>query len=191
MIGKGICLWNGFLAAAPGHPYLAKAIETVVNQVRNRFTSVDINAKFCPSNPETFIFDTSILYDSDTLFISGPCLVGASINQVLQRDLHTQFEPGDVQMPSREVDGSKETFANIPGRTVILLQKKKEMGAHRFIRQDLDLVVAATDLPQSEDAERNRPHYGSLHSRKKIFGLEKVYRDQEQANEDILIKVIG
>jgi hypothetical protein len=44
-----MCLWNGFLAAAPGHPYLAKAIETVVNQVRNRFTSVDVDAQFCPN----------------------------------------------------------------------------------------------------------------------------------------------
>ena len=39
-VNKRMCLWNGFIAAAPGHPYLAKAIETVVNQVRNRFTSV-------------------------------------------------------------------------------------------------------------------------------------------------------
>lgn len=36
--GRGHCVWNGLLAAAPGHPYLAKAIENVVNQVRNKFT---------------------------------------------------------------------------------------------------------------------------------------------------------
>jgi hypothetical protein len=188
-----MCLWNGFMAAAPGHPYLAKAIETVVNQVRNRFTSVDVDAKFCPSNPDNPIFETAALHDSDTLFISGPCLLGASINRLLQRDLQTQFDAGDVQMPSREVDGSKETFVNIPGRTVILLQKKREMGAQRFILKDIDMIVAATDLPKSEDDEgtAKRKHYSDLSGKKSVFGVEKLYRDQEQANEDILIKVIG
>jgi hypothetical protein len=191
--GKGMCLWNGFMAAAPGHPYLAQAIETVVNQVRNRFTSVDIDANFCPSNSTKFIFDTSVLHSNDDLFTSGPCLLGASLNRVLRRDLQTQFDPGDVQMPAREVDGSNETFAHIPGRTVILQQSKKEMGAHRFIHRDLDLIVAGTDFPKSEDdpATIKKRHYRYIRSGSVLFGLNNVYRDQEKANEDILIKVIG
>ena len=44
-----MCLWNGLLAAAPGHPFLAAVIETVVNNVRNRFTSVDIMQSYCPN----------------------------------------------------------------------------------------------------------------------------------------------
>jgi len=40
-IGYRSCLWNGFLASAPGHPFLARTIENVVNNIRNRFTSVD------------------------------------------------------------------------------------------------------------------------------------------------------
>jgi hypothetical protein len=92
-------------------------------------------------------------------------------------------------MPSRGVDGSNETFVNIPGRTVILQQKKKEMGAMRFILQDLDLVGAATDLPDSEDYKKT--HYSKIHVKSQIFGVNNLYRDQEQANEDILIKVIG
>jgi hypothetical protein len=188
-----MCLWNGFMAAAPGHPYLAKAIETLVNQVRNRFTSVDVDAKFCPPSPETSILETSVLHNVDTLFATGPCLLGASTNQVLRRDLQTQFESGDIQMPSRGADGGNETFVNIPGRTVILHQNKKEMGAHRFSLGDLDLIVAATDLPNSEDepGTAKRRHYGSTHKKKIIFGVKDVYRNQEQANEDILIKVIG
>jgi hypothetical protein len=83
------------MAAAPGHPYLAKALETVVNQVRNRFISVDVDAKFCP-NPATSVLETSDLVFASTLFVSGPCLSGASINQVLRRNLQTQFETGDV-----------------------------------------------------------------------------------------------
>jgi hypothetical protein len=100
-----MCLWYGFMAAAPGHPYLTKAIETVVNQVRNRFTSVDVTAKFCPYHPEpgTLMLETSVMQGNDLLSVAGPCLLGASINQVLRRDLQTQFEPGDVQMPPHGV----------------------------------------------------------------------------------------
>jgi Glycosyltransferase sugar-binding region containing DXD motif len=51
LLNKQMCVANGIIAAAPGHRFLAKALETVVNQVRNRFTIVDIDATFCP-NPE-------------------------------------------------------------------------------------------------------------------------------------------
>jgi hypothetical protein len=179
-----MCLWNGFIAAAPGHPYLAKAIETVVNQVRNRFTSVDVHEKFCPTQETSFI-------KTDELFTSGSCLLGASINQVLRRKLQTQFEAGDLQVPSRGVDGGNEKLVNIPGRTVILHQNKKDMGARRFIVQDLNLIVVATDFPKSHDAGARGSSYSKTNVRGSIYGLEKVYQDQEQANEDILIKVIG
>ena len=65
-VDRQMCLWNGFIAAAPGHPILVKAIETVVNHVRNRFTSVDMDATFCP-DPEL-----SVLHAYDTLFTAGP-----------------------------------------------------------------------------------------------------------------------
>ena len=44
-----MCLWNGLLAAAPGHPFLAAVIEAVVNNVRNKFTRVDIMQSMCPT----------------------------------------------------------------------------------------------------------------------------------------------
>ena len=61
-VDRRMCLWNGFIAAAPGHPFLARVIETVVNNVRNRFTSVDVDNLFCP-DPEL-----SILHAFDTFF---------------------------------------------------------------------------------------------------------------------------
>jgi hypothetical protein len=48
-IGHAHCLWNGFLAAAPGHPFLAQAIQNVVNHARNRYTSVDYDDMLCPN----------------------------------------------------------------------------------------------------------------------------------------------
>ena len=85
-----MCLWNGHIAASPGHSFFAKAIETVVNNVRNRFTSVDVNNMLCP-RPELLIS-----HYFDNLFTAGPYLLGLSINAVLGRHPQTSFEAGDI-----------------------------------------------------------------------------------------------
>jgi hypothetical protein len=113
---RRFCVWNGFMAAAPGHPYLMQAIETVVNQVRNRFTSLDSDATFCP-DPEF-----SVLHNYDTLFVAGPCLLGASVNRVLKSPPQTSFEVGELHTASHDENGF------IPGRTIILSQNKRDMG---------------------------------------------------------------
>jgi hypothetical protein len=67
------------------------------------------------------------------------------------------------------------------------------MGAHRFSLQDLKLIVAATDMPDSDDFDRvatKASHYSRTNNEQRIFGLEKLYRDNEQANEDIRIIVV-
>lgn len=201
-VNKRMCLWNGFIASAPAHPYLIKAIETVVNQVRNRFTSVDNDATFCP-NPEL-----SILHAFDTLFTAGPCLLGASINRVLGRPPQTEFLTGELDPWSDDkqaaltmtgssfVTGTDEASAKIPGRTIILHQNKWDMGAHRFTFLEKNLVVAATDLPDSNDREKlesvgagngGGEHYSKTHAKTGIYGLEGLYVDKRKADEDIAI----
>ena len=130
-----MCLWNGFIAAAPGHPFLAKVIETVVNNVRNRFTSVDIDNLFCPE-PEL-----SILHAFDTLFTAGPCVLGASLNKVLGRHGQTPFEAGetDIWEASKNAAAKKgmefvigvddKQSSRMPGRTVILHQNKWDVSS--------------------------------------------------------------
>jgi hypothetical protein len=212
-----MCLWNGFIASAPAHPFLAKAIETVVNQVRNRFTSVDVDATFCP-DPEL-----SILHAYDTLFTAGPCILGASLNRVLGRNGQSSHVPGelrDLWSDNRALAGSHfvrglddEDYMKehrIPGRTIILSQNKWDMGAHRFTFLEQNLVVAATDLPDSddrqtakhaaagdgdeeeEDAEEQEEvheHYSKAHAKTGVYGVEHLYIDQNRANEDIRIVV--
>ena len=48
-IGARSCLWNGLMAVAPGHPFMLQTIQNVVNNVRNRFTSVDYDDMLCPN----------------------------------------------------------------------------------------------------------------------------------------------
>ena len=182
-VNRRMCLWNGFIASAPAHPFLAKAIETVVNQVRNRFTSVDVDATFCP-DPEI-----SILHAFDTLFTAGPCLLGASINRVLDRNAQTQFVAGEIDSSE---DHEDSPAAGIPGRSIILQQNKWDMGSHRFTLLGQNMVVAATDMPYSNDLENlatTKEHYSKTHAKTGIYGLEHLYADKQQANEDIRIRV--
>jgi hypothetical protein len=193
------CVWQGFIASAPGHPFLAKAVETIVNQVRNRFTSIDLDAAFCP-NP-----NYKVLHMFDVLFTAGPCLLGASINRAIGRGPQQPFEPGELLPESQRgaefvlvADADDLKRERIPGRTVILKQNKVDIGSHRFSCTNRNMIIAATDLENSDD-RRNKPpkdegegggeHYSKAHAKTGIYGLEKLYKDHDNANEDIRIVV--
>jgi hypothetical protein len=80
----------------------------------------------------------------------------------------------------------------IPGRTIILKQNKWDMGAHRFTLVEKNLVVAATDMPDYDDRDKqdgNKEHYSKTHVKSGIYGLEKLYMDSIKANEDIRLVV--
>lgn len=104
------------MAAAPGHPFLAKAVELVVNNARNRYTSVDYDHMFCP-NPEL-----SVLNAYDILFTSGPCILGAAVNIVLGRSSGQAHIEEDELVPNTEY--AKVT---IPGRSIILNSSKDDV----------------------------------------------------------------
>ena len=193
-VNRRMCLWNGLIASAPGHPFLAKTIETVVNNVRNRFTSVDTDNMFCP-NPEL-----SVLHAFDTLFTAGPCILGAMVNKVLGRHGQTTFEAGEIDLWERSKQSALEKGTEfiigvddkpnkkIPGRAIILSQNKFDMGSHRFTFVEKNLVVAATDLPDSDDRanqEKTPEHYSKTHVKAGIYGLDRLYTDFVRANEDL------
>ena len=152
-VNRRMCLWNGFIAAAPGHPFLAKTIETVVNNIRNRFTGVDNDSLFCP-NPEL-----SVLHAYDTLFTVGPCILGAMINKVLGRHGQTSFEAGEIDLWERSKQAALEKGTEfiigvddkpskkIPGKTIILHQNKWDMVSFlRFFRSGQLLFYFAVEF---------------------------------------------
>lgn len=223
-VNHQMCLWNGFIAAAPGHPFLAKAIETIVNQVRNRFTCVDMDETFCEYHEDRSKVkqpELSVLHAYDTLFTAGPCLLGSSINRVLGRPGQTSFHPGEIKgiwnnnernktkQGTSFVVGVPDDYvdlynARLPGRTIILHQNKWDMGAHRFTFVEENLVIAATDLPDSNDllaeseestkADKDaktppREHYSKTHAKTGVYGVEHLYTDRTIAYEDIRIFV--
>eukprot|EP00986_Skeletonema_menzelii_P000742 scaffold208_cov137-Skeletonema_menzelii.AAC.10 len=188
-VGHRSCLWNGFMASAPGHPFLARTIEIVVNNIRNRFTSVDYDDMLCP-NPIL-----SVSHTVDTLFTCGPCILGAGINNLLGLHMQNQFEVGDVDIwqSERAQQKSGESISirpddprlHIPGRTIILEQNKNDMGAHRFTLAERHIIVAATDMPDYDDRPSSKEHYSKTHELAGIYGIRKLYTDTRRANEEI------
>jgi hypothetical protein len=180
------CLWNGFIASAPGHPFLVRTIEIVVNNIRNRFTSVDYDDMLCP-NPIL-----SVSHTLDTLFTCGPCILGAGINNLLGLHMQNQFEPGEVNIWQSERNNTLDITVSpddprllIPGRTIILNQDKNDMGAHRFTLAESHLIVAATDMPDYDDRPSTQEHYSKTHEQAGIYGIRKLYTDTKRANEEI------
>lgn len=188
-VGHRSCLWNGLIASAPGHPFLARTIELVVNNIRNRFTSVDYDDMLCP-NPVL-----SVSHTVDTLFTCGPCILGAGVNDLLGRHMQTQFEAGDVDAWGALGEGGAATALpddprrRVPGRTVLLEQDKEDMGAHRFTWTDRHLIVAATDMPDYDDRPPTKEHYSETHEKAGVYGVRKLYTDTRRANEEIRIVV--
>ncbi len=174
--GNGSCLWNGMIAASPGHPFIAKAIEIIVNQIRNRFTGVDIDNMLCPR----VALDHSHAWD--LLFVTGPCAIGAAINTVLGRHMQANLAPGILN-----TDGAT---VNIPGRSILLSQNKEDMGWHRFTWLDKNLVVAGTDMPNYDD-RGNQQHYSEKKPAMKmaLFGTKNIYKDFISKKEDIKISM--
>ena len=192
-VEKRMCLWNGLIASAPGHPFLARVLELIVNNIRNRFTRVDIVNLYCPS-PELYI-----PHKWDLLFTTGPCILGTAINHVLRRHLQTGFIPGDLDIheEGRNTQGpqwvlnSDDMRSSIPGRTVILKKSNIDMGAQRFTFLEKNMIVAATDMPDYDDRKQlkdGHPHYSKAHGQG-IYGVENVYHDNYIANENIRISI--
>ncbi|KAL3776566.1 hypothetical protein ACHAWO_013227 [Cyclotella atomus] len=191
-VGHRSCLWNGLIASAPGHPFLARTIEIVVNNIRNRFTAVDYDDMLCP-NPIL-----SVSHTVDTLFTCGPCILGAGINNILGRHMQHKFEAGDIDIWQIENQMSGNSSVSIrpddprlliPGRTVILEQNKNDMGAHRFTWLDRNLIIAATDMPEYDDRPPSKEHYSKTHEKAGVYGMRKLYTNSKRANEDIRITV--
>jgi mannosyltransferase OCH1-like enzyme len=199
-IGHRSCLWNGLMATAPGHVFLAQTIQNVVNNVRNRFTSVDYDDMLCP-NPVL-----SVSHTVDTLFTCGPCILGASLNDILKRHRQTGFDYGEIDIFEAEkkkhenngsssskrvtlsVDDSDPRLL-IPGRSLLLRQNKEDMGAHRFTNAAANLIIAATDMPEYDDRPKSIEHYSKSHVKFGVYGLTKLYTNNKRANEEVRIRV--
>jgi len=181
-----------------------------------------MDATFCPTP------NFKVLHMFDVLFTAGPCLLGASMNRVLGRHGQTLLEPGELVPVDEEAGASfvhvsdsngnngnsiKTNGVKIPGRTVILKQNKWDMGAHRFTMVENNMIVAATDLENSDDRLNRKAkkeledelsggdsdqkndekgdgggggeHYSKAHAKSEIYGLQGLYTDLGTVDENV------
>ena len=150
----------------------------VVNVVRNRFKSIDIDSMMCPGPV------LHLSHQFDLLYVTGPCIFGAAVNSILQRHPQAGFEPGDLP----ELDDERYL---IPGRSIILSQNKNDMGWHRFTWLEKNTIIAGTDIPGYGREKPAEEHYSQkTREENTFFGLHNVYKDQLAANEDIQLKIV-
>jgi hypothetical protein len=171
------CLWNGLIFTAPGHPFLAMAIQNVVNRINNRFTLVDHMRSLCTDDGLEIDFT---VFNYGCLFFTGSCILGTSINSVLGRSPQSYFSPIEhVDIPPTK---------DIPGSLVILSANKNDMGAHRFTILKKNLLVASTGMEAYDNkivADLNivRNKYSSIKITGLLTGIEGVYTPYGPKNE--------
>eukprot|EP00038_Savillea_parva_P028935 m.67856 g.67856 ORF g.67856 m.67856 type:complete len:494 (-) comp8473_c0_seq1:2178-3659(-) len=90
----GLCrcgLWQGFLAASPGHPVLLLAILLIVAQTEARMQPDTLALTFCPGPvPPGWDYDTH-------LYLTGPDLVGRALSTWLKNESCGTLTPSLVK----------------------------------------------------------------------------------------------
>ena len=181
------CVWNGLMGSAPGHPIITRAAEMTLTNLLNRADSYDMERNVCHlSTRPSEIWKLRLL---PVLTITGPCLLGIAMNNVLKRDPLTNFEPGWVI----HADDTESI-----GDVLLLHASKADMGAFRFSDVDRGVIVASTNMEGMPSTDKDafeplidRPnsatwedmHYSKAERGVDIFGSEHVYVDMIVTNE--------
>ena len=198
-VDENFCLWNGLIGSAPGHPFLIRAVERMMNLVLNRADLYDMEGEICRNEHyEGEIWKTRI---EPNLLLSGPCALGVAVNEALGKDPVSKFRVGS--------ESATMSSQNIPGDSFILVLDKNDLGALRMTDVDRNVIVATTDMQGlSKDpiktspsnrlggvTKNNRapgerpPHYSLAGKGDWLWGTRYVYSDDLTANEIIRFKV--
>ena len=147
-----------------------------MNNIRNRFTSVDYDAMLCPSPQLNLTFNYA------NHFTTGSCVFGAAVNTVMGRPMTSQFE----------VDEEQHNNPLIPGRTVILQPRHKDMGTLRFTYVKENILVG-TRMRKEIEAWPEDMLYSSVKTgtdiKNSVYGRSGIYVNTIAANEEIRLSV--
>ena len=196
---QAYCLWNGLLAAAPGHPVMARAIERVVNLVSSRADVFDMEREMCQVSGKSAEAWKARL--CPLLSLSGPCALGVATNIVLgSSSLLARFDLGWLPFNT-----TGEEFPPQYGEGLILKADKSDMEANRISDVDRNVMVASTDMidmnkspllpprviPQLLRSEHlvMKRHYTYLNYVNDVFGSIDVYIDDQVKNEVVKLSL--
>mmetsp|Transcript_23555 Transcript_23555/g.67846 ORF Transcript_23555/g.67846 Transcript_23555/m.67846 type:complete len:605 (+) Transcript_23555:93-1907(+) len=198
-VDEKFCLWNGLIGSAPGHPYIIRAVERMMNLVLNRADLYDMEREIC--RDEKHMGETWKTRIEPNLLLSGPCALGVAVNEAIGRDPLSKFEEGLAA--AANAVGSQ----NIPGDTLVLVLDKSDLGALRMSDVDRNLIVATTDMPglnkdpikpvstrlgdvgrKGKVPGERPPHYSFAGKGDWLWGTKYVYSDDLTANELVRLK---
>jgi hypothetical protein len=75
------CLWNGFIGTQAGHPFIGKAIESVMETVLNRMGLDDVERDVCRTMSREAASWKLRTYPGESVF--GSCALGMAVHQTL------------------------------------------------------------------------------------------------------------
>ena len=196
---QAYCLWNGLLAAAPGHPVMARAIERVVNLVSSRADVFDMEREMCQVSGKSAEAWKARL--CPLLSLSGPCALGVATNIVLgSSSLLARFDLGWLPFNT-----TGEEFPPQYGEGLILKADKSDMEANRISDVDRNVMVASTDMIDMNKSPLLPPrvipqllrrehlvmtnHYAYLEFINEVFGSVDVYIDDQVKNEVVKLSL--
>lgn len=183
------CAWNGLMGSAPGHPFLIKATEMTLTNILNRADAYDVERDVCHlSGKSSEVWKLRLL---PILSITGPCLLGMAMNEVLKRDPLTDFQPGWVHYS----DDSESI-----GQVLMLQANKSDMGAFRFTDIDRGIILASTGMDGMSNADKDafdalssreaEVHYSKTEVGVDVFGSERVYVDKYVTRELVIFSMV-
>ena len=96
------CLWNGLIGSAPGHPFMVRAVERLVNLILQRADLYDMERDVCRRLGPSM--EHWKLRAEPQLSLSGPCALGIAVNDVLKRPSLSRFENGWLPKIDDDID---------------------------------------------------------------------------------------
>jgi hypothetical protein len=91
---ENFCFWNGLIGAAPGHPFLVRAVERLVNLILNRADLYDMEREICKSDGPRVV-EVWKSRAMPEVPMSGPCALGVAVNEALGgKNSLAMYSPG-------------------------------------------------------------------------------------------------
>jgi hypothetical protein len=186
------CLWNGLLGASPGHPIVAKAVETLMNRILNRQDYYDIEAEMCQHSLTSQVWKLRVI---PILLLTGPCALGIAVNGAL--GLTNQVQGIALGWLSTGVGSYTATPGHYWGDAMILLADRYDLGELRFTDIDRNILVASSNPDRfangpvetvTEPHRISAIHYSKFDS--DIVGESGVYKDDQTSDESVHIQVV-
>ncbi|GMH81188.1 hypothetical protein TrVE_jg8671 [Triparma verrucosa] len=134
---QAFCIYNGFIAATPNHPFIRSAFERIVTNVLNQFKENDITGEFLcgrgwnkgsDTDPKIWHIRANALS-----YLTGPCNLGLGVKQVIGLNAFASIKPGVLN------DGDLQ---NVPGESLFLEMKTHDFGSWRASDRSGKVVIA-------------------------------------------------